>query len=107
MLTASIFVAAFAASIAGQSHKDCLRTMGDTLEISGEAASDVAAATVTACVSTEAAADQKSIYATSSTDDQMKIISMSRELSRDEVMLRVVRIRACRKTPNCKLDQIQ
>ena len=105
-MIAYVLAAVFASAIPGQSHTDCLKAVSLILERSGESASDVASATVEACVAAEMRPQPGSLAASMSPDDQIKLLNMQRELSAGQVRLRVVRLRACRKTIGCEIESV-
>lgn len=110
MLTILMTVAAFAQASPGQSHPDCLMSVTRALEVSGEDARNVASAVVSACNPTDPLASgptpPDSLWAKMSVQLRTETIEFARELSRAEVVLMVVRLRACRRTLNCKVDAI-
>jgi hypothetical protein len=87
------------------SHPECLRIEAIRLERSGENSSDVADAVITACVQFEdppsSDAFKRLPLAT-----QERALRGLREVTRDAVRLRVVRIRACRNTTGCNPGEL-
>ena len=106
MWTIMLTATAFAAAMPGQDYDDCLATIGRALEASGEDAGNVASATVSACNSVNPVTSAPAVGSPMSSDEWIDSIALSRELSRDEVLLMVVRIRACRRSLNCRVDAI-
>lgn len=106
MLLSAVIAAAFGVMSPGQSHEVCLRTVAASLEVSGEAPRDVASATVSACVAAERQPAPGSLMAQMPPERLMEVVRLRRELSRDEVALFVVRVRACRKTQGCDVRTV-
>jgi len=73
----------------GESAKDCQLRIAYELEVSKEAASEIADAAVSACVHNEVALSRTNL------------IKLRRAISRSRLQLAVVRYRACKKTPDC------
>ena len=99
---ALVSLATFAAPIPFQPHNECLSEIWPLLEASGESAEVVAAATVSACIPTERSnASSDSLYATMPMDKQQAVVALQRELDRENVLLKIVRFRACKRTSGC------
>lgn len=85
-----------------QSREHCLRSVATELEVSGETPGEVAAATMTACAKTKEPAPPGSLLATMSRADRIEFERRMDKADYDDILLGVVRLRACRKTPGCK-----
>jgi hypothetical protein len=99
-----LFVASATIAMAqpGQSHEDCLKTVAIELERSGESARDIAYVTEYTCQPTIPIADPNSLYARISEAQKDQL----RELTRRDVQLGIMRLRACRQTAGCKANGI-
>lgn len=94
---------AFATATPGQSNRECVFALARALEPSGEEARLVAEAAVIGCVSTEPTAPPSSLFAAMPPEKQTELITLSRAITRENALLYIVRIRACRKTVGCDL----
>lgn len=97
-MTTLLLFALLALQTPGERHRACLAAEGTRLEASGENASDVALATITACVNIEVPITAGSPLASVPFDQQADIIRGQREIEADRVRLMVTEIRLCRKT---------
>lgn len=85
-----------------QPHNDCLLSVASELEMSGDTASEIAAATVTACARNKEPPRSGSLLATMTPTDRAAFDRLEDKLDYDSALLAVVRIRACRKAPGCR-----
>ena len=97
---------AFAIASPGQSNAECIATLARALEPSGEVAREVAEAAVTGCVSTEPIAPANSLFASLPPEKRAEIVNLGRSIARDNAVLYILRIRACRKTLGCDLGSL-
>ncbi len=95
--------AVFAAPKDGQTHKECVETISSALEASGEPATAIAQATIFACIPAEAKPTSSSILGQMTTEDRNDILEYYRTVTERRVVLKIVRLRACRKTPGCSV----
>lgn len=105
-LIALTVTAAFATAAPDQKHTDCLRSVATALEVSGEAASDVASATINACIPAEAYSKLGSVGASMTSQDRQEITRALRQAFEVWTLERVVRLRACRKTKGCEISTL-
>jgi hypothetical protein len=96
---------AFAQPVPGQPHAQCLKSVAAALEASGEGLGDVASATVTACIPAEAGGRTEA-FERLSPKTQNELIRSEREQRRAEVVLMLVRLRACRRTVGCDVNAL-
>ena len=101
MLLASLV---FAGPTVGQSYGDCLTSVSATLEPSNEPASDIARATIMACKSLEVKPTADNILGQMTPEDRKSKTLMLRAAFEDELILRIVRYRACKKTVGCNVN---
>lgn len=94
----------FAVPLPNQNRNECLLSIATQLEASGEEAPVVANATVTACSKDDVTSGKDSYWAMMTEEQRQAMQRLSQQIAYDRALLRVVRIRACRKTPGCSLD---
>lgn len=99
-------ITGFALPPVGASHGDCLRSVSNALEISGEGIGDIASAAVTACIPAERAFEADSAFARLSPKTQNELMRASRDQWRAETLLHLLRLRACRKTLGCDINTL-
>lgn len=85
---------------AGERHIACLTEYMNRFEASQESASDIAVAVVTACRQAESPMDGGAL-ANLSSDQRNDLREFLRETMKTRVVTHIVRLRACRRTPNC------
>jgi len=93
----------FASPQEGQSHKECIETISSALEASGEPATVVAQATISACVTLEVKPTASNVLGSMTLEDRKEVIETYRAAYERRIVLKIVRMRACRKTPGCSL----
>lgn len=104
LLLAATAIVNFAQPAPGESHADCLKSVALALEASGEGLGEIAAATVSACIPVE---DKRSdAFSRVSPKTQEELLRLERDRYRQAVQLRMMRLRACRKTVGCDVNAL-
>lgn len=102
MIAALIAAAAFAMGSPGEDYQECLASAAREMEVSGEAAADVARATITACIPAEGYDKPGTVGASLNANDRLEVIRELRQAFENQIITKIVRLRACRKTPTCR-----
>lgn len=85
----------------------CLWDTVDRLEPSGEPARVVVDAAFTACRPLEPQPTPGSRLASLSPEGQATVLSTFRALATEDLILRMTRVRACRNTEGCRIDDLE
>lgn len=87
-------------------YAECLRAAVDRLEPSGEPAEVVVQAAFTSCRDEEITPRPGSQLAALSPDGQAQVLRTMHDLLTEDLVLRVTRVRACRNTAGCDVNQV-
>lgn len=106
VIIAIILAPVLASAAPSDDYVQCLRTETTGLENSGESPTTVARAVITACRSLEPRPTPENLLGQSPFENQRKILDELRQAFADRIVLRVIRVRACRRTPGCSIRTV-
>jgi hypothetical protein len=106
MISLMIFLALQASEPLTMDHAKCITLAAKDFEKSGESSSDVATAVVSFCRSLEPRATSTNVMGKLSVEAQRSTLDSIRTTIRENVIVYIVRYRACKKQAECKLEKI-
>ena len=105
MILAFLALTASVAPTEGSPALDCLRSDATTLERSGDTPSEVARAVIADCIP-PGGLRPDSPLGPMAPDEQKRVLDIVRQIYSDRIILRIERVRACRKTPGCNISRV-